>query len=45
VLIDDSINPSDVRRSLGDILFDVLLEKGELISVVVLPKTFFKNYN
>jgi len=45
VLIDDSINPSDVRRSLSDILFDILLEKGELISVVVLPKTFFKNYN
>ena len=45
VLIDDSINPSDVRRSLSDILFDILLEKGELISVVVLPKTFFKKYN
>ena len=45
VLIDDSINPSDVRRSLSDLLFDILLEKGELISVVVLPKTFFENYN
>ncbi|MCD6228451.1 MAG: nucleotidyltransferase domain-containing protein [Candidatus Omnitrophica bacterium] len=45
VLIDDSINPFDVRRSLSDLLFDILLEKGELISVVVLPKTFFENYN
>ena len=27
VLIDDSINPSDVRRSLSDLLFDILLEK------------------
>jgi len=30
---------------LSDLLFDILLEKGELISVVVLPKTFFENYN
>jgi len=45
VLVDDSINPSDVRRSLSDLLFDILLEKGELISVVVLPKSFFENYN
>ena len=26
VLIDDTINPSDVRRSLSDLLFDILLE-------------------
>ena len=45
VLVDDSVNPSDVRRSLSDLLFDILLEKGELVSVVVLPKTFFENYN
>ena len=45
MLVDDSINPSDVRRSLSDLLFDILLEKEELISVVVLPKTFFENYN
>ena len=44
VLIDDSINPSDVRKSLSDLLLDILLEKGELISVVVLPKSFF-DYN
>ena len=40
-----SINPSDVRRSLSDLLLDILLEKGEFISVVVLPQTFFENYN
>jgi len=28
VLIDDSINPSNVKRSLSDLLFDILLEKG-----------------
>ena len=26
VLIDNSINPSDVRKSLSDFLFDILLE-------------------
>ncbi|HDH45296.1 MAG TPA: nucleotidyltransferase domain-containing protein [Thermococcus sp.] len=45
VLIDNSINPFDVRRSLSDLLFDILLEKGELISVVVLPESFFEDYN
>ena len=45
VLVDDSVNPSDVRRSLSDLLFDILLEKRELISVIVLPKSFFENYN
>jgi predicted nucleotidyltransferase len=45
VLIDDSIVPFEVRRSLSDLLFDILLEKGELISVVALPEDFFENYN
>lgn len=45
VLIDDSIDPFEVRRSLSDLLFDILLEEGELISVVVLPEDFFENYN
>lgn len=45
VLVDDSIDPFEVRRSLSDLLFDILIEKGELISVVVIPKDFFENYN
>ncbi|MEX0569608.1 MAG: nucleotidyltransferase domain-containing protein [Candidatus Njordarchaeota archaeon] len=45
VLIDDSVNPSDIRKSLSDLLFDILLEEGELISVLVLPESFFKNSN
>lgn len=45
VLIDDSIDPFEVRSSLSDLLFDILLEEGELISVVVLPEDFFENYN
>lgn len=45
VLIDSSLVPFEVRRSLSDLLFDILLEDGELVSVVVLPEDFFKNYN
>lgn len=45
VLIDDSTDPFEVRRSLSDLLFDILLESGEFISTVVLPENFFENYN
>ena len=45
VLIDDSIDPFEMRRSLSDFLFDILLEYGELVSVIVLPERFFENYN
>lgn len=45
VLIDNSLEPFEVRRSLSDLLFDILLEEGEFISVMVLPEDFFKNYN
>ncbi|MFP4640954.1 MAG: nucleotidyltransferase domain-containing protein [Dehalococcoidia bacterium] len=45
VLVDSSIDPAEVRRSLSDLLFDILLEKGELLSVVVLPEDFFESYN
>lgn len=42
VLVDDSVEPSEVRRSLSDLLFDILLEHGELVSVLVLPISFFE---
>ena len=45
VLVDESLNPSEVRKSLSDLLFDILLEKGELISVIAVPEHFFENYN
>ncbi|MEA1870520.1 MAG: nucleotidyltransferase domain-containing protein, partial [Euryarchaeota archaeon] len=44
VVVDDSLD-SEVRRSLSDIIFDILLEKGELISVVAVPESFFVSYN
>jgi len=45
IVVDDSLNPFEVRKSLSDILFDILLEKGELISVIAIPESFFKNYH
>jgi len=45
VVVDDVLSPFEVRNQLSDILFDIILEQGELLSVIVLPETFFKNYN
>jgi predicted nucleotidyltransferase len=45
VLVDQSLNPFEVRESLSDLLFDILLEEGELVSVIAVPEDFFENYN
>ncbi len=45
VLTDPSLKPSEVRKSLSDLLFDIILEEGELISVVVVPEEHFENYS
>jgi predicted nucleotidyltransferase len=45
VLVDNSLNPFEVRESLSDILYDILLEEGELVSVIAIPEDLFENYN
>jgi len=45
VVVDDSLNPFEVRKSLSDLLFDILLEERELVSVIAVPEHFFGNYN
>lgn len=45
VVVDESLNPFEVRKDLSDFLFDILLEEGKFFSVIVLPEHFFKNYN
>jgi len=45
VLIDQSLNPFEVRESLSDLLFDILLEEGELVSVIAVPENLYENYN
>ena len=44
VIVDDSLNPSEVRKSLSDLLFDIILEENELVSVIAVPEHFFNNY-
>jgi predicted nucleotidyltransferase len=45
VVVDQSLNPFEVRDSLSDLLFDILLEEGEHISVIAVPEYFYDNYN
>ncbi len=45
VVVDESLIPFEVRKNLSDLLFDIVLEEGELVSVIVVPEHFFENYN
>jgi predicted nucleotidyltransferase len=45
VLVDSSLDPFEVRSSLSDLLLDIVIEHGELISVIVLHEDFFEKYN
>ena len=45
VLTDPSLKPSEVRKSLSDLLFDMLMNEGELVSVIVIPEDFFEDHN
>ena len=45
VLVDQSLNPFEVRDSLSELLYDMLLEEGELVSVIVIPEPLFETYN
>jgi predicted nucleotidyltransferase len=45
VVVDDSLKPDEVHRRLSDLLLDILLEEGELVSVVVLPESFYTSYD
>lgn len=45
VLVDASLDPSEVRESLSDLLFDIVLEEGELVSVIAVPEETFETYN
>lgn len=45
VVVDDELDPLDVEEYLSDFLFDVLLERGELVSVFAVRETLFTKYN
>ena len=44
VIIDDQLSPENVEADLSDFLFDILLDRKELISVVAIPENLFENY-
>jgi predicted nucleotidyltransferase len=45
VLVDQSLNPRDVEDNLSDLLYDILLDERELVSVIVLPEDHFDSRN
>lgn len=44
VVISDDLNPVEVEKNMSDFLFEILLEKNELVSVLAIPENIFKNY-
>jgi predicted nucleotidyltransferase len=44
VIVDDNVNTEEVESELSDFLFDILLERKELISVVAIPESIFESY-
>lgn len=45
VLVDQSLNPREVDDSLNDLLYDIILNEGELVSVIAVSEERFENYN
>ena len=45
VLVDQSLNPSEVEDSLRDLLYDIILDEGELVSVIAVSEERFENYD
>ena len=45
VVVDASLNPSEVETSVGDLLFEVLIEDGELVSLVAIPEDMYRDYD
>ncbi len=45
ILVDDSLYPFEVRESLSDLLYDFVVDEGELVSVIAIPERIFESYN
>ncbi len=45
VVVADELNPNKIENSLDSLLFQILMEKGELITVLVIPESKFTTYN
>lgn len=44
VIIEDNLEAREVEKRISGYLFDLLLEKEELISVVAIPEEMYRNY-
>ncbi len=45
VVAADELDPNSVENSLDSLLFQILMEKSELITVLAIPESKFKTYN
>jgi predicted nucleotidyltransferase len=45
VVAADELNPNSVENSLDSLLFQILMEKSELVTVFVIPESKFNTYN
>ena len=43
-VVDDELNLKKVEEDLNDLLFEILIEKGELVTVMAIKETTFNNY-
>ncbi len=45
VIVDNNLDPWEVHHDLDALLFDILLETEQLVSVVVVPEEFYERYS
>jgi uncharacterized protein len=45
VVIDADLNPAEVESSVSDLLFDILIEEGELVSLIAIPEDIYRDYD
>ncbi|MCU0918374.1 MAG: nucleotidyltransferase domain-containing protein [Planctomycetes bacterium] len=44
-LVDRSLDPREVEDSLDNLLYDIIVDEGELVSVMAISEERFENYN
>jgi len=45
VIVDASMSPSEVESSISDLLFEILIEDGELVSLIAIPEEMYRDYD
>ena len=44
IIVADDLDPNEVEERLSDLLFNFLLDRKELVSVIAIHESMFKNY-